>query len=95
MHQLEQPVDRLIRLPEVLSLTGFSKSLLYQLVRRGQFPKPHKVGRAVLWKLSEVNRFISDPSSYAFIPSQNKEGSPPANRGSLELERTPAEDGIA
>jgi len=95
MHQLEQPVDRLIRLPEVLSLTGFSKSLLYQLVRSGQFPKPHKVGRAALWKLSEVNRFISDPSSYSPIPSQNKEGSPPATRGSLDLVRTSAEDSRA
>ena len=95
MHQLEQPVERLIRLPEVVNLTGLPKSTLYNMVRQGRFPKPQKMGRISLWRLSDVHRFISDPGSYAPIPSQNEEGSPPATRGSLDLERTSAEDSRA
>ena len=95
MHPLDHSAERLIRLPEVLTLTGLPKSTFYNMVRQGRFPKPQKMGRISFWRMSDVNRFISDPSSYASIPSQNKEGSPSATRGSSVLERTSAEDSIA
>jgi prophage regulatory protein len=95
MHPLDHSTERLIRLPEVLTLTGLPKSTLYNMVRQGRFPKPQKMGRISLWRLSDVNRFVTDPSSYASILPQDKEGSPPANRGSLDLERTSAEDSRA
>jgi prophage regulatory protein len=95
MHPLDHPAERLIRLPEVLTLTGLPKSTLYNMVRQGRFPKPQKMGRISLWRLSDVNRFISDPSSYTPIPAQGKGGSPSATRGSSVLERTSAEDSIA
>ena len=87
--------DRLIRVSDVVALTGIPKTSLYRLMSRGQFPKPQKLGRASYWKLSEINRFLSDPAHYTSALPQNKEGSPPANRGSLDLERTSAEDSRA
>ena len=55
---------RLIRIREVIRLTGISRSTLYQLMKSGRFPKPEKLGKLALWKLSEVDRFISDPTNY-------------------------------
>ena len=53
--------ERLIRLPQVESLTGLKRAHLYQLARRGQFPKPLKVGaRASAWQESLVMRWIQD-----------------------------------
>ncbi len=52
---------RLIRIREVTSLTGLSKSYLYQLSNAGHFPKPIKLvegGTASAWLLAEVNDWI-------------------------------------
>jgi len=87
--------DRLIRISDVLALTGIPKTSLYRLMSQGKFPKPQKFGRAAYWKLSEVNRFLSDPGHYAPASPKDGKGSPPANRGYLGLERTSAEDSRA
>jgi predicted DNA-binding transcriptional regulator AlpA len=63
--QLKYPApERWLRLSEVLFLTGLPKSTLYYQIRKGKFPKPQKRGRISLWKWSEVERFISNPSRY-------------------------------
>ena len=42
--------ERLIRLPQVESLTGLRRAHIYGLARRGLFPKPIKIGaRASAW----------------------------------------------
>ncbi|PJK15324.1 hypothetical protein CO613_01030 [Lysobacteraceae bacterium NML07-0707] len=52
--------DALLRLPEVQSLAGLSRSGIYRLVRLGRFPKPVKVGsKASAWPLSEVQAWIT------------------------------------
>ena len=52
--------DRLMALPEVLQRTALSKGTLYSLMRRGQFPRPIKVGdRVVRWYESEVDAHIA------------------------------------
>ncbi|MAD74117.1 MAG: hypothetical protein CML20_04845 [Rheinheimera sp.] len=54
--------NRLIRIREVINLTGLSKSYLYQLSNSGNFPKRVKLvegGTASAWLLSEVNDWIS------------------------------------
>ncbi|MDE2686476.1 MAG: AlpA family transcriptional regulator [Chloroflexota bacterium] len=54
-------IDRLIRLEEVLSYTGLSRSELYRKVQVGEFPRPVKVGkRAVRWRESEVDGWITE-----------------------------------
>jgi prophage regulatory protein len=53
--------ERLIRLPQVESLTGLRRAHLYGLARRGQFPKPLKIGaRASAWKYSAVTAWVQE-----------------------------------
>jgi len=50
---------RLIRLPEVIRLTGLSRSMIYQLASTQHFPKPVKLGtRVSAWLAREVTEWI-------------------------------------
>ncbi|MEI2605274.1 AlpA family transcriptional regulator [Erwinia aphidicola] len=50
---------RLIRMPEVLSKTGYRKSWVYRLISENKFPKPIKLGRrAVAFIEIEVDEWI-------------------------------------
>jgi len=45
----------LLRLPEVIRLSGYSRSMLYALISQGLYPKPVKISeRAVAWISYEV-----------------------------------------
>ncbi|EKN4167893.1 TPA: helix-turn-helix transcriptional regulator, partial [Yersinia enterocolitica] len=49
----------LIRLPEVLKRTGFSRPWVYKLLKQKRFPPPIKIGgRAIAFVESEVNDWI-------------------------------------
>ena len=50
-------LQRILRLPEILSVTGWARSTLYAKVDAGQFPKPIKLdpaGRSVGWPENDV-----------------------------------------
>ena len=50
-----------IRLPQVKTMTGLSKSSIYQKVDSGDFPKPFALGeRAIAWVEAEVQGWITD-----------------------------------
>lgn len=52
---------QLIRLQEVIARTGLSRSAVYDLAQRGEFPpqiKLSKGGRAVAWSASEVAAWV-------------------------------------
>ncbi|WP_168794444.1 helix-turn-helix transcriptional regulator [Paraburkholderia aromaticivorans] len=52
-------VERLIRLEEVMSRTGLTRALMYQMMKAGDFPKSVKItGRAVAWQSSLVDKWI-------------------------------------
>jgi prophage regulatory protein len=54
--------DRLLRVREVMTLTGLGRTTLWQLERDGGFPKRRpltKRGRAVGWRASEVAAWVS------------------------------------
>ncbi|MBK5937167.1 helix-turn-helix transcriptional regulator [Halorhodospira halophila] len=59
-------IDRIIRVREVLHLTGYSRSGLYTAMRRGDFPQGVKLGpRATGWRETEVREWLeSRPSIY-------------------------------
>ena len=38
-------------------ITGFSAKHIYHLINQNQFPAPIKIGRASLWRLSEINKW--------------------------------------
>lgn len=49
-----------LRLPEVKSVTGLSKSSLYSLIRANDFPAPVHLGpRTVAWVKSEVRQWAA------------------------------------
>jgi prophage regulatory protein len=52
-------MNRFVRMPELLVLTGLSASTIYRLEKRGQFPRrirlaPNSVG----WRLKSVQSWI-------------------------------------
>jgi len=53
--------NRVIRRPEVQTLTGIPRSTLYAKIAAGDFPAPIKIGqRAVGWREAEVNDWLSN-----------------------------------
>lgn len=53
------PGERLIRLPELLSITGESRTQCYENISTGLHPAPRKDGRASLWVMSEVQAYVA------------------------------------
>ena len=50
---------RILRLPEVLTITGLSRSQIYRMVAAGQFPPPVRIGeRAVGWREEDVQHWL-------------------------------------
>ena len=53
--------ERILRLPEVKTKTGLSKSTIYLFMSQGIFPTPISLGiRAVGWVESQVNQWIDE-----------------------------------
>ena len=44
-------------------ITGFSAKHIYHLINEGKFPAPVKIGRASLWRLSEINQWLESHSN--------------------------------
>ncbi|EMX2274524.1 helix-turn-helix transcriptional regulator [Yersinia enterocolitica] len=56
----------LIRLPEVLKRTGFSRPWVYKLLKQKRFPLPIKIGgRAIAFVESEVNDWIDQQIAHS------------------------------
>ncbi len=52
---------RLLRLPAVEPRTALTKESIYLRERRGEFPKPVRVGkRRVAWRSDELERWIQE-----------------------------------
>ena len=50
---------KFLRLPEVKSRTGVSRSSIYLFVQNGTFPRPVRIGgRAVAWLETEIDEWI-------------------------------------
>lgn len=51
---------RLVRLPEVLKMTGLARSTIYKWICEGRFPPPIKIGggRCSGWRAREVFQWI-------------------------------------
>ena len=56
----DQP-DRLLRLTEVSRRVGLGKSMIYDLMSRGMFPKQYKISPyAARWSEQEIVAWIAD-----------------------------------
>jgi prophage regulatory protein len=55
----ELPMPKLKKLPEVRAITSLSRSHIYALIQKGEFPKPVKLSeRSSAWVESEVQDWI-------------------------------------
>jgi len=55
------PRDRFMRLPEVISTCGLSRSTIYDLISREQFPSQISLGgKNVAWLASEIDGWMQD-----------------------------------
>jgi prophage regulatory protein len=53
-----------LRLPDVMHRVAFSRSAIYKLVARKEFPKPINIGvRAVAWREDEIEQWLADRTS--------------------------------
>jgi prophage regulatory protein len=63
---VQNNLHQLIRLCDVMNITGLKRSSLYAKVAEGRFPEPVKIGvRASAWRLSDVIRWIEAPMEYS------------------------------
>ena len=52
-----EKAKRFIRLPEVISRTGYRRTSIYEKIAEGTFPAPIKLGpRAVAWVSEEIEK---------------------------------------
>lgn len=52
--------ERLLRRKEVEDRVGLARSTIYEMMSKGQFPKPVKLGlRAVRWREDDVDAWIA------------------------------------
>lgn len=80
---------RVIRLPQVIELTGLSRSSIYAGVGRGTFPAPVRLGaRAVAWRHEAIEQWLAErplarPQSSSSHNSPASCGVIPAHAASL------------
>lgn len=55
-------------------ITGFSAKHIYHLINEGKFPKCVKIGRASLWRLSEINSWLASHAPPTDDNANAKEG---------------------
>lgn len=52
--------DRLLRLKEVIHITGMGRNTIYTRIREGRFPKQVKIGpKSVAWFQSDISAWMS------------------------------------
>jgi len=53
-------VDRLLKLSAVMEMTGIGRTMIYRLIRRGDFPQPYKPGGASSrWSQREIVEWVA------------------------------------
>ncbi|WP_082833092.1 AlpA family phage regulatory protein [Geobacter anodireducens] len=52
-------MERMIRLPEILNLTGVSRSTIWRWIKAGNFPRPVRMSPGTIgWRSSDVLGWI-------------------------------------
>lgn len=51
----------ILRLPDVIRLTGYKRAAIYRMIKKGKFPNSRKIGpRAVGWNSEEIQKWIDE-----------------------------------
>ena len=84
--------EQILRLAEVLAMTGLSRSSLYRRINSGDFPAPIRLGgadsRAVGWRRSEVEAWIKSRPRSDEPPQGPAGGSPTMTSETCEDQAT-------
>lgn len=55
--------EEFCRLPEVIRLTGLSRSTIYHKIAKGTFPEPKRLGsRLSMWRRGHIRAWLNDPA---------------------------------
>jgi prophage regulatory protein len=72
MNHASEP-KKLIRMPQVIDMTGLARSTIYAKVQAGEFPRPLKIShRHVAWKRQDIISWI-EGLSLADSPTWNNQ----------------------
>lgn len=63
----EKPIN-LLRLDQVLVAMPLSRTTFINMVKRGEFPKPIKIGRVCFWIENEVQAFLRQKATESRNP---------------------------
>lgn len=63
----EEPIN-LLRLDQVLVAMPLSRTTFINMVKRGEFPKPIKIGRVCFWIENEVQAFLRQKAAESRNP---------------------------
>lgn len=55
-----KPLDRLIKLEDVMHQVGIGKTKIYDMIQFEEFPAPVKLGRYSRWSQIEIQEWIED-----------------------------------
>lgn len=55
-------------------ITGLSAKHIYHLINEGKFPAPIKMGRASLWRMSEINNWLDSHTDQTNNQANNTTG---------------------
>jgi len=70
----------LLRLPQVLARTGYSRSGWYKAIAEGRAPQPVKRGRASLWRSDAIAALIERESMGQGMGQDSEESVEPSSR---------------
>lgn len=56
----QQPLDRLIKLEDVMHQVGMGKTKIYDMIQFEEFPAPIKLGRYSRWSQLEIQEWIEE-----------------------------------
>ena len=66
---------RMMRLDEVLNLTGLSRATLYRKIAAGTFPPQHKLAeRCCGWRAGEVDLWLRNPVTFTVADLDRDQG---------------------
>ena len=65
-----KPHVYVVRMRQLVTLVGLSRSTIYVLVSKGRFPVPIRLGdKAVGWRIHEIEQWVNArPNSIDFMP---------------------------
>lgn len=76
---MSEPIA-LLRLPQVLARTGYSRSGWYKAIAEGRAPQPVKRGRASLWRSDAIAALIERESMGQGMGQDSEESVEPSSR---------------